>query len=125
MQEIYNSFLTGVADGRHMKTQDVDKIARGRVWTGEQARQLGLVDELGGLYTAVARARTLARIPAGETVSLLTLPPRRSLWDKILDLAGETEALGSQVSPRAWLQGLESLAGQPVWALLPGVPEVQ
>ena len=125
MQDTYNSFLVGVAEGRHMKTQDVDKIARGRVWTGEQARQLGLVDELGGLHVAVARARTLAKIPVEEKVSLLILPPRRSLWDKVLDLAGGSEVLSSQSSPRAWLRTLESLAGQPVWALLPAVPQVQ
>jgi protease-4 len=125
MQDIYNHFLAGVAEGRHMKPQDVDKIAQGRVWTGEQARQLGLVDELGGFHTAAARAKELARIPAGEKVSLLLLPPRRSLWEKMLDLAGETGVFRDRGSPRAWLRSLESLARQPVWALLPAVPEVQ
>jgi protease-4 len=128
MQDIYNDFLAGVAEGRHMKRQDVDKIAQGRVWTGEQARRLGLVDELGGLHTALARARALARIPAEEKVSLLLLPPRRSLWERILDLAGEAEVLSSRsraCGTRAWLRSLESLARQPVWALLPTLPEAQ
>jgi len=125
MREVYNHFLAGVAEGRRMKVQDVDKIAQGRVWTGERARRLGLVDELGGLHTAIARARALARISAKERVSLLLLPPRRSLLEKILDLAAGAESLPAMLSSRAWLQRLESLAGQPVWALPPAVPEVQ
>jgi len=125
MREVYNHFLAGVAEGRRMKVQDVDKIAQGRVWTGERARRLGLVDELGGLHTAIARARELARISAKERVSLLLLPPRRSLLEKILDLAAGAESLPAMLSSRAWLQRLESLAGQPVWALLPAMPEVR
>jgi protease-4 len=125
MREVYNHFLAGVAEGRRMKVQDVDKIAQGRVWTGERARRLGLVDELGGLHTAIARARELARISAKERVSLLLLPPRRSLLEKILDLAAGAESLPAMLSSRAWLQRLESLAGQPVWALPPAMPEVR
>ncbi len=125
MRDTYNAFVGGVAQGRHMKVADVDKIAQGRVWTGERARQLGLVDELGGLHTAIARARVLAKIPPDETVSLLYLPPRRSWLEKLADLAGGAQMLGGTLSPRAWLAQLEALARQPVWALLPGVPEAQ
>jgi protease-4 len=67
MRTIYRDFLQGVAAGRGMKVEDVDKIAQGRVWTGERAKQIGLVDELGGLHTALARARQLAKIPADAT----------------------------------------------------------
>jgi len=125
MRDIYSHFLTGVAEGRHMKVEQVDTIAQGRVWTGERAKQLGLVDELGGLHTAIARAKELAKIPADKKVSLVYLPPRRSLLDKILDLAGDVEALPGTASPRAWLRNLESLASQPVWAILPAVPEAR
>ncbi len=125
MRDTYNGFLAGVAQGRHMKVADVDKIAQGRVWTGERAKQLGLVDELGGLHTAIARARVLAKIPPDETVSLVYLPPRRSWLEKLSDLAAGAEALRGTLSPRAWLAQLEALARQPVWAVLPGVPEVQ
>jgi protease-4 len=124
MRAIYNDFLQGVAAGRHMKVEDVDKIAQGRVWTGERAKQLGLVDELGGLHTAIARARELAKIPADEKVSLVLLPPRRSLLDRLLDFSGD-DAFAGRLSLRAWLRSLESLASYPVWAILPGVPEVQ
>jgi protease-4 len=125
MRAIYRDFLQGVAAGRHMKVEDVDKIAQGRVWTGERAKQLGLVDELGGLHTAIASARELAKIPANEKVSLLLLPPRRSLLDRLLDWSDDSDAFADTLSPRAWLRRLESLASYPVWALLPEVPQVQ
>ncbi len=125
MRGIYNDFIKGVAKGRHMTVEDVDKIAQGRVWTGERAQALGLVDNLGGLQTAIARAKELAKIPAGEKVSLELLPPRRSLLGRLLSLAGGADSSTAVFSPRSWLQIVESLAGQPVWALLPGVPQVQ
>jgi len=124
MRETYSNFLQGVAAGRHMKVEDVDKIAQGRVWTGERARQLGLVDELGGLHTAIARARELARIPADERVSLLLLPEHRSFLERLLN-SSEDEAFAPTPSLEAWLGRLESLSSFSVWAILPGVPEVQ
>ena len=125
MQTTYDDFLQGVATGRHMNMADVHKIAQGRVWTGERARQLGLVDELGGLHTAIARARDLAKIPADEKVSLMFLPERRSLLERLADMSGDNNASVQSLSPRAWLRHLESLASYPVWAILPGVPEVR
>ena len=125
MRETYNDFLRGVAAGRHMKVEEVDKIAQGRVWTGERARQLGLVDELGGLHTAIARARELAKIPADENVSLLLLPPRRSFFERLVEASDEGNALAPTASLRIWLGKLKSLASFSVWAVLPGVPEVQ
>jgi protease-4 len=125
MRATYHDFVAGVARGRHMKFADVDKIAQGRVWSGERARQLGLVDELGGLHTAIARARQLAKIPPDETVSLIYLPPRRSLLERLLSLAADARTLRGTLSLRAWLAQLEALARQPVWVVLPAVPEVQ
>jgi protease-4 len=124
MRETYNDFLHGVAAGRHMKVEDVDKIAQGRVWTGERARQLGLVDELGGLHTAIARARELAKIPAGEKVGLLMLPPHQSFLERLLNASGE-DMFGPTPSLQTWLGKLESLASYSVWTILPGVPRVE
>ena len=125
MRGTYNDFLQGVAAGRHMKVEDVDKIAQGRVWTGERARQLGLVDELGGLHTAIARARELAKIPADEKVNLLLLPPHRSFFERLLESSGEDSAFASSASLRVWLGKLESLASYSAWTILPGVPQIQ
>ena len=62
LDEIYETFITKVAQGRHMAKDDVRRVAKGRVWTGQQALGLGLVDRLGGLSDAVAEAAKLARV---------------------------------------------------------------
>ncbi|PIE48731.1 MAG: signal peptide peptidase SppA [Flavobacteriales bacterium] len=59
---IYNTFLSHVSEGRNMTIAQVDSIAQGRVWTGKQAMEIGLVDEMGGLQEAVAAAAELANI---------------------------------------------------------------
>ena len=62
MDRIYNGFVARVAEGRRMTPQQVDAIAKGHVWTGAQAKGLGLVDSLGGFPQAVERAKALAGI---------------------------------------------------------------
>lgn len=62
VEDVYNTFLNRVADGRGILVAQVDSIAQGRVWSGEQAKQLGLVDEIGGLDDAIVYAAEL-----GET----------------------------------------------------------
>jgi protease-4 len=78
---MYDQFLTKVADGRNMSKEDVDRIGKGRVWTGSQAREIGLVDELGGLSRAIELAKELAGIPSEEGVRLLVWPKKISFWD--------------------------------------------
>jgi len=124
MRDIYRSFIQGVAEGRHMKVEAVDKIGQGRVWSGERARQLGLVDELGGLDAAVTAAKALARIPASTPVSFVYLPPPKTLVEKIRDLAGGATLQARSLTLRQWLEGVEALARTPAWTLLPAVPEV-
>jgi protease-4 len=125
MRDGYASFLQGVAEGRHLTVEAVDKIAQGRVWTGERAKQLGLVDELGGLHTAIAAAKQLAKIPQAEKVGLVFLPPPRSLLERILDLTSNTRISSPIASVKEWLDRLEALAQQPVWAILPAVPQMR
>ena len=129
MRDIYRNFLQGVADGRHMPVAAVDKIAQGRVWSGERAHELGLVDELGGLDKAIDAARELAKIPKGQSVSLELLPPRKSFFERVLELFGNAEVLSRNASPglwlaRPWLERLQALTREPAWAILPSVPEV-
>ncbi len=62
IEYIYEIFVERVAVSRKMKVEEVDKIAGGRVWTGQQALDNGLVDELGGLHEAIAKARELAKV---------------------------------------------------------------
>ena len=70
----YTDFVERVAHGRGMSVEDVHEVARGRVWTGADAKERGLVDELGGLRTAIDRAKTLAGIDADTDVKVMNLP---------------------------------------------------
>ncbi|MHA7652137.1 signal peptide peptidase SppA [Mycobacterium sp. ML4] len=70
----YTDFVRRVADGRNLTTEDVEVVARGRVWTGGDALERGLVDELGGFRTAVRRAKVLAGLDPDTEVRLLSYP---------------------------------------------------
>ncbi len=70
MDRTYATFVGHVAAGRRMSRQAVEAVASGRVWTGADARRIGLVDDLGGLDRALEMARSEARIGAGETVGI-------------------------------------------------------
>ena len=85
MQLVYDQFIERTAAARHMTPEKVDEIAQGRVWTGAQAKEIGLVDELGGLYKAIDLAKQRARIPADEEVELVVYPPHRSFYEVLAD----------------------------------------
>lgn len=84
----FNQWLSDVADRRGMTFEDAEKLAHGRVWTGRQAVENGLVDELGGLDRAVEVAKELAGIPAEEGVQLVHYPKSRTLLESLLDHDG-------------------------------------
>jgi len=77
-EEIYLRFKARVAVGRRRSTDEIEQVARGRVWTGRQALEQGLVDELGDLTTAVRNAKKLAHIPPERDVPVLTIAPPRT-----------------------------------------------
>lgn len=70
----YNDFVQRVSEGRNMSTDAVDAVARGRVWTGADALERGLVDELGGFRTALRRAKVLAGLDEDTEVRLVGVP---------------------------------------------------
>src|SRR5215831_17385860 len=75
LQAFYDQFVEKVAESRHSEPDKIDAIARGRVWTGRQAKQNGLVDQLGGLDRAIAIAKQRAKIPVESEVELVPFPP--------------------------------------------------
>jgi protease-4 len=89
--DMYKVFKGKVAAARRMKIEDVERLAGGRVFTGEQARQKGLVDELGGLRRAVELAKQKAGIPAGRRVELVVFPHPRSLFEIIMERGQSAE----------------------------------
>jgi protease IV len=74
----YNAFIARVVEGRKIPEARVREIAKGRVWTGEQAKGLGLVDQLGGFYDAVEKAKSLAKLDAKADIKLVEFPSNTS-----------------------------------------------
>ena len=83
MQATYEAFVEKAAAGRQTTPERIDTIAQGRVWTGKQAKALGLVDELGGLGRALELAKARAQIEAGSEVELVIYPQRRSFYELV------------------------------------------
>ena len=120
----YEEFLARAAEGRGMTRDAVHAVAQGRVWTGRQARDLGLVDELGGMDAAVAAAKRLAGIDAGEEVRLVPYPRPRTLFellDEGLVLQAAAGLLGSPLPGSALTAGVET-ATAPLRLFRPGEP---
>ncbi|MFA5503414.1 MAG: S49 family peptidase, partial [Bacilli bacterium] len=103
MDQIYENFVTRVATGRKLPVERVREIARGRVWTGAQARDLGLVDEVGGFYQAVEKAKALAGLK-GE-VRLKRMTPAPTPIEALERLLGVSAASARTLAAAAWLLG--------------------
>jgi protease-4 len=84
----YQQFMGLVADGRHLTRDQVHEIARGRVWTGQQALERHLVDRLGGFDVAVARARALAGIRDNQRTQLRFYPKADNPFEQLEQLFG-------------------------------------
>jgi protease-4 len=95
IQDFYKDFVAKAAKARNTTPERIDAVAQGRVWTGQQAKEMGLVDELGGLDTAIQIAKQRARIPAGEDVEIVVYPPRRSLYEALTEDLGGASAVSA------------------------------
>ena len=84
----YDDFLDKVAKARKKPVSEIEPVAQGRVWLGNQAKDKGLVDEMGGIDAAIRKARVLAHIPTSSRVALVAYPGRKSLLDVIMEAAG-------------------------------------
>jgi protease-4 len=115
----YDKFLSKAAEGRNLTREDVDRIGRGRVWTGRQAREIKLVDELGGLDKALELAKGLAGIPAEEDVSLAVWPQKVSFLETLFGRRqAKIDVLGSSELYKV-LQTLQVLEKENPWAVMP------
>ena len=102
MQATYDTFVEKAAQGRNTTPERIDAIGQGRVWTGRQAKEIGLVDELGGLERAVALAKQRAKIAQDTEVELVIYPPKKSFYDIVRDPFGS----GDRATTLASLLGL-------------------
>ncbi len=99
MVSFYEEFIKKAAEGRKKSYDDVDAVAQGRVWTGNEALRHGLVDKLGGLEVAVGIAKERAKIDRGQEVNLVVMPERKGLLETILERQ-EEEVGESAMLPR-------------------------
>ncbi|MBL8617368.1 MAG: signal peptide peptidase SppA [Deltaproteobacteria bacterium] len=134
--ETYAQFKKRVEVGRKLSVEQVEEVARGRVWSGAAAKRNGLVDELGGFEQAIARARAEAGIAERQSVSLVTygdrLGPNREAMKRgvrsVVDLVGFAPAPRPSVPTFAELARLEDalrLRGDHVWAMMPADIEIK
>ncbi|HML09601.1 MAG TPA: signal peptide peptidase SppA [Stellaceae bacterium] len=99
LDDTYAGFKDHVATGRHLDPDQVEAVARGRVWSGENAKDKGLVDALGGYETAFDLAREAAKLPEGAPIDVVVYPRERGLSATLIarlrgDDSDETSALG-------------------------------
>jgi protease IV len=85
LDRVYAQFKERVAQGRAMTDEQVEAVAKGRIWSGERAKELGLVDELGGYATAVRLAREEAGIAADEAIELAVFPRPKTFFESVFD----------------------------------------
>jgi len=127
---VYELFVKRVAAGRPLDVPGVDAVGRGRVWTGAQAVERGLVDELGGLRAAVAAAKVKLKLDPNADVALVPYPPPRPLAEQIGEMFGQLRISAQAPHPLAeWLRPVETwlsaAADRQVLALLPFSVEIR
>ena len=111
MKEIYDQFTTKVADARGMELEALEKLARGRVYTGKTALKLKLVDQLGTLDDAVAKAKELAGLKAEDKVERMILPKATSPFEALFGpIDAQVQTPAGQASRQAFLQALQSVS---------------
>jgi protease IV len=103
----YEQFVGRVAASRHRTVDQIQAVAQGRVWLGDQAKANGLVDALGGLDRAIEMAKQSAGIPATKRAQLVLYPPKRSVWDMLMH-SSSADAQTEAVLSRAGLEPLRA-----------------
>ena len=85
LDRIYEDFTAKVGEGRNMSQADVHAVAKGRIWTGEDAREHGLVDELGGIKTAMHLVREALELEADASLNLVVFPKEKTLIEQVME----------------------------------------
>lgn len=105
----YDRFTSLVAEGRNMSRDEIETIARGRVWSGEDALQQGLVDEIGGFTDAIEKARELAGIEPDQKLRLVHYPARKTGIEALEGLFGASAEIARAASVIGAIAGDEKL----------------
>ncbi len=118
MTTIYETFVQKAADGRSQTFQELEARARGRIYTGVQARDIGLVDELGGLPEAMDQMKQVLGLREDEEIELVLYPRPKSLWEALA--GGDFLGIRQRDSVSQWLQEQVPFLSDPApWLLMP------
>src|SRR6267154_1874767 len=102
LDRVYVDFTGKVADGRKLPKEKVLEIAKGRIWSGQDAKNLGLVDELGGYDTALKLAKKAAGVPEGDDVKIVVYPRPKTFLESVIERRGadnsDKEAVGQTLA---------------------------
>src|SRR6266550_3083754 len=102
LDRVYVDFTGNVADGRKLSKEKVLEIAKGRIWSGQDAKNLGLVDELGGYDTALKLAKKAAGVPEGDDVKIVVYPRPKTFLESVIERRGadnsDKEAVGQTLA---------------------------
>src|SRR6266567_3169941 len=112
LDDVYSGFKEHVAAGRHLSAEQVEAVAKGRVWSGEEAKEKGLVDELGGYDVALRLAQEAAKIPADKPFTLTVFPREKGTIERIYDRVFKPERdrdAATPTAPQGMMAGLAKL----------------
>lgn len=110
LDRIYEDFTNKVAEGRALDPERVHAVAKGRIWTGEDAKRVGLVDELGGFPVALRLAKQAAEIDAEAEVTLKLFPPRKTLIEALVArVRGDDDTLDARTTATALAETLRAV----------------
>ncbi len=102
MKDIYDTFVSKAAEGRGLAFEELESRARGRIYTGSQAKEIGLVDDLGGYSTALKHLRELMEVPESDEVQLVRYPRPKTFWEVLSEASLSSSTVQSPVPP--WLK---------------------
>lgn len=103
LNNTYEDFITKVGKGRNKDKAYIDSIGQGRVWTGAQGKEKGLVDEYGGLDKAIEIAKQLANIPADKSIQRVILPQPPSFLEQLMSAGDDDSGVDAEARQQASL----------------------
>ncbi|MCP4602279.1 MAG: signal peptide peptidase SppA [Proteobacteria bacterium] len=120
MDDVYNSFVEKVAEGRNLTNEEVEEIARGRVWTGQDALKNGLIDRLGGMEDAISLAKERAGLDVEKDYPLTLFPKPKTFLQQILegDILAKTPRIPTKTEI---MKATEEIAKPEVLVKMPNV----
>ena len=125
LQDVYHQFVDKAAKGRKMSYEKLEALAQGRVYSGQTAKKIGLVDELGTLHDAIAAAKTAAGLKPDADVELLILPEPKTIFEQIFgdnDPDAETDAkiiLPNPIDVLVPMKTIRQFFGEPALLWMP------